>query len=304
MAIANPILLATDFSAGSAHAEVFSAILGQALGARVVVLYVDVLHASRVDDEDESDVADEDTHVEGAHSRRIIGEHMAEIEARLRGRSIEVETILRHSLAIAPVIVDVAAEIDAGVIVAGTHGIRGMRRFLLGSVSDELLRTAPFPLCLVPEDTNLEPGHVNRILVPVKFSPSTPYQLDRATALASAFGAEVLLLHVEEPLRMSNLLPGIGTLSDLVPALSVEIDTELEKRAKVLQDGGILTKTLVIDGKAGAQVVDVAESEGCDLILIARHGTSNVERVLLGSVTERITRTASTPILIYPDPRV
>lgn len=299
MVASSPILLATDFSSGSQHAVAFAAMLGRTLDVRVVVLYVDVLHGPG----DEFDAEEELGDVTRALSRSHIQEQLKIVEARLGAEDIDVETRCRHSLAVAPAILETADAVGAGMIVAGTHGTRGVRRFLLGSVSDELLRTTHHPLVLVPETERYQIRPVRRILVPIDFSPSSEHQLDNARVLATALEAEVQLLHINEPLPLPFMLPGVGTLSDLVPSLERQIEAEIEKRAADLRNAGILVHTSVVEGRAGARIIEVAETDGCDLILIARHGQSKVERLLLGSITERVTRTASTPVLVFPDPR-
>lgn len=299
MAASDTILLAVDFSPASEHAVAFTTAMAKALDARVVALYVDVLHAPegvpQIDDDLDLEA--------GELSREKIHAHLDDLEARLKGDGVQAEGKCCNSLAIAPAILEVADEIGARFIIAGTHGLRGMRRFMLGSVTDELLRTAHRPLILVPQYEDYQPGPIRRLLVPLDFSSSTPQQLEEACDLASSLYAAVNLLHVKEPLPLPFMLPGVGTLSDLVPSLERQIDAEIEKRARFLREHGIETHTIVVEGHAAREIVRVAKEHQSDLILIARHGLSRVERFLLGSITERVARTSRTPVLVYPDVR-
>lgn len=300
MASSDTILLATDFSPSSEHAVAFASNLARALGGRVVALYVDVLHAP------EGALVHDDEQVDreaGELSRDRIHDHLETLEARLASEGVRAEARCRNSLAIAPAILEAAEEEEARFIVAGTHGRRGMRRFLLGSVTDELLRTAQRPLILVPQSEQYHVRPVRQLLVPIDFSASTAHQLEEAAELAASLGAEVDLLHVKEPLPLPFLLPGVGTLGDLVPSLERQIESELDKRASFLRAQGIAVRTAAVEGHAGREIVRHADEQETDLILIARHGLSKMERFLLGSITERVARTARTPVLIYPDPR-
>lgn len=288
------ILLATDFAPTSKRSVDFAARLARALNASVLVLYVDALHAS---ESDEIDLKSSDPLL----SIDWVKEQLEGVARRLRALGIEAETRCRYSVAVAATILAVAEEEGVRAIVASKHGTRGMRRFLLGSVSDELLRMAQHPLVLVPHDSDGGTGDIRRLLVPIDFSPSTDHQIAEAQRLFPGSDLQVELLHVDEPLPLPLLMPESGTLSDLVPSLGQEIEQQLQRHADVFRRNGAATNTRVVRGRPGPCIVDVADESGADLILLARHGHSKVERLLLGSITEHVTRTARTPVLIFPN---
>jgi nucleotide-binding universal stress UspA family protein len=140
----------------------------------------------------------------------------------------------------------------------------------------------------------------SRILVPIAFSPSSNTALEYAKTLAEQLGASLHVLHViEEP----DVAGGWGSevyISEL-PRIHEVAQRETEKQLNGMftasERGGLEVSTEIVDGRAARTIVEVAGRQRSDLIVMGTHGRSGVARLLLGSVTEKVLRTASCPVL-------
>jgi nucleotide-binding universal stress UspA family protein len=189
-----------------------------------------------------------------------------------------------------------AVEHDTNLIVMGTHGRGGLRRLVLGSVAEEVVRRAPVPVMTVGRgarpSADLEEG---TLLVPVDLSERQPRLLAHARELALAYGMTMTLLHVVERLR----LPDVYEVSSSAPEPSVlaeRAEEALAAEAEALRDRGVDTRVTVRTGHPAEETIEAADELGADLLTIATHGRSGIERMVMGSVAETVLRRAPCPV--------
>jgi len=143
---------------------------------------------------------------------------------------------------------------------------------------------------------------ITRILCPIDFSDCSRHALDHAAALAEWYDARLTLLHVLEPFIVPDgPAPYVHPVAPLVDRAALE--TDIASFAGHLRDRNVPFDTVIADGPAAAAIAETAAALASDLIVIGTHGRGGFEHLLLGSVTERVLRTASCPVLIVP-PRV
>jgi nucleotide-binding universal stress UspA family protein len=158
----------------------------------------------------------------------------------------------------------------------------------------------------------------SRILVPVDFSPESKRAWNTAQRLADNLGAELLLLHV---LVWEDTLRSLETAERAAEARVHHAEAELnigppppEGGATVAPEqwtddllvtwaapprgAGTRVRTLVRAGVPHREIVAAAREEGVDLIIMGTHGRGGLERFLVGSVADRVIRTASCPVLL------
>jgi len=141
---------------------------------------------------------------------------------------------------------------------------------------------------------------VKRILVPIDFSPDSLHALTYARDLAKRFGAELLILHVVD----QTYLAGAPELSLANPGFATFL-TEQWRIACEQTDrlGAELTRrrqrcrTMVKRGPPAQVIVDTARRGGADLIVMATHGRTGLAHMLIGSVAERVVRSAHCAVL-------
>jgi len=145
-------------------------------------------------------------------------------------------------------------------------------------------------------------ARLSRILVPVEFSPRCGGAVQYAEALSCHFHSEIVLLHVViPPLASFSSLEAMAysSASDLARELAVSRTQDLEAFPCSPPNGTPVRRT-VLEGDPARTIVDYAESERCDLIVMPTHGYGPFRRFLLGSVTAKVLHDAVCPVWTGP----
>lgn len=138
------------------------------------------------------------------------------------------------------------------------------------------------------------------ILVPVDGSSTALVAVSKAAGLAKAFGSEVTAVYVLDPYPFT----GVGAdfaygQAQYLSAATAEANTSLEAVKQLMEDAGVPVKTLVGEGHAVHEgIVRVAENVGADLIVMGSHGRRGLEKLVLGSVAQRVLSAARMPVLV------
>jgi nucleotide-binding universal stress UspA family protein len=143
---------------------------------------------------------------------------------------------------------------------------------------------------------------VKRLLCPTDFSDAAASAERQAATLARALGAELVLLHVasENPLWRETV--GSTQVRAVFEAQRKWAADTLAARITALAAEGVSARSLVKVGVAWEEIVRAASDEHADLIVIGTHGRTGLDRLLLGSVAERVVRRAPCPVLsVRPD---
>jgi nucleotide-binding universal stress UspA family protein len=137
----------------------------------------------------------------------------------------------------------------------------------------------------------------DKILFPTDFSPASQEALRWATSLARDTGATLVIVHVEEP----PMAYGGGEAY-----IALEEGDREEIRRKLVQvlptDSSIRYEHKLLSGDPATAVVDAADSERADFIVLGTHGRTGLTRLLMGSVAEAIVRHAKCPVLTIKQP--
>ena len=196
----------------------------------------------------------------------------------------------------ADAIVDRTDEYDIDLVVMGTHGRRGMERLLSGSVSEEVVRRAPCPVFTVlARDENGTGPQINRVLAPVDLSDQSEQVLNHAVALAESYAAPLDLLHVVEEAAYPNVY-GLDPLTPSLPNVQDRAREALETLASEVDLRTDPVNVHVLAGNAARDIVEFAEDNAADLIVMATHGRTGLDRFLIGSVAEKVVRRAPCPV--------
>ncbi len=196
------------------------------------------------------------------------------------------------------------------LIVMSTHGRSGPSRFFLGSVADRLLRELHCPFILVRPTTGFARGELPdaaRVLVPLDGSPLAESVIDQVAGLCRSDATELHLVRIVAPAEVFPIgapMPLPTPHPNLMEARIATAKAYLERRASRLREAGWRVECeVVVAWSAAAEVLRLAEEYRCDLIAIATRGHDGVQRMLLGSVADKVIRGATTPVLaVNPSP--
>jgi nucleotide-binding universal stress UspA family protein len=176
----------------------------------------------------------------------------------------------------------VARERGVGLLVMGSHGRGGLNRLMVGSVTEALLRTTPCPILIVGphvRKASVDPLF-RQILCPLSLSRGYHQVLDVALSLASERASRLDLLYVQG---------GGVPREELTEFLRRLVPDEA-------RDWTTVSET-VVSGRIGPEILDIAEADGADLIVMGSHKKG----ALLPSTLRFVVRRAKCPVLVVPE---
>jgi nucleotide-binding universal stress UspA family protein len=290
-------LFAADFSESSRGAFRIACSLAGEGEPSIVVVHV--LEAPRV--------AEEPVYF-GQQSVRYISPetdatYTESVEKRLRrfyvpDRPVQIEYRTRGGLP-AEEILSAAEENESDLIVMATHGRSGISRLLAGSVAEFVLRGAHCPvLALRSAESGVERAEdIGTILAPIDLSEHSHDTARFARTLARDLGAQLVLLYVApREVAVPGEIPLIVDLGECRKALDA-LRTELDGT-----DLGSEIQVEIRQGDAISEILNVAETYGCGLIVMGTHGRTGLLRFLMGSVSEAVLRRSRCPVLVVKPP--
>jgi nucleotide-binding universal stress UspA family protein len=200
-------------------------------------------------------------------------------------------------------IVKHATEIEADLITIASRGASGQVPPLLGHISTSVLWSTEKPVLLIKSaaEEKADKGEqlIKKILLPLDSSHAGEAPVEYARRLAVAFGAELVLLQVLEPV---NLVIGFENLSALgmpdneeIKKVAVSYLTKVEERLKT---SDIKTSLEIVWGSAAECILDYADTGNIDLIAMSARGRSDISRWVFGSVAEKILHSGNKPLLM------
>ncbi len=291
------LLLATDFSAPSDLALTRALAVARSHGAKLTIAFIDP----------PSDVAALGPDAELA-SRELASlqremeayedEQLAERVARAAAAGVAATAVHRRGKP-EEALAALATELDIDLIVCGTHGRTGVRRFFLGSVAERLARLAARPV-LVARGAAGDDGTYHKVLVATDFAPTGERALALALALAPTATIEVVNAW-QYPVGswgLSALGERTGAMTALREALTgpaAEQGARLEER---LRAAGRDARFRLVHGSAADVVTELAAAEGFDLVAVGTHGHRGLRRIVIGSTAEAIIRHAPCSVMV------
>ena len=142
-----------------------------------------------------------------------------------------------------------------------------------------------------------------RLLCPIDFSDASRHAVEHATVLARWCGATIIGLHVHNPIYPPVRplgLPNDGGAVFAPAATSDRLRQQLDDALAAVGTGGIAVEAAIEEGSPASQILSGVTRHRADLIVMGTHGASGFERLLLGSVTEKVIRKASCPVMTVP----
>ncbi|GBD25324.1 Putative universal stress protein [bacterium HR30] len=141
---------------------------------------------------------------------------------------------------------------------------------------------------------------LKKVLVPVDFSKDSLRAAEYARSFSKPFDAQLLLLHVIEPIYYASpadMYAASPNLALLIEEQRKAAQAHLQQLADKLSREGAKVQTLLKSGSPAQVIADTAKRVKADLIIMATHGRTGLAHVLLGSVAERVIRLAPCPVL-------
>jgi nucleotide-binding universal stress UspA family protein len=289
------LVVGTDFSPEAELAVMHAVHIAHLTGGALTLV-----HAGTV-----IDVPGSNDELRVATYTRMYDEYLGDVREKLAAARRRAE---RHGVITHQRLVDgfadtalprAARELRADLVAVGSHGRTGLKRLLLGSVAERVVRLAGMSV-LVAREPVPHPGY-HRLLVPVDFSRASELALGVARRLAAP-GARVEVVPFWQPPPASRYATSgrdIPSVADRLAASSrYEAGRAGESFIAPHRRAGVALQFRPLRGTPSAGIPKLAGSESFDLVVLGSHGRRGLRRVLLGSVAEIAVRRAPCSVLV------
>ncbi|WP_135304637.1 universal stress protein [Haloarcula amylovorans] len=210
-----------------------------------------------------------------------------------------VETVQSSVLTGQPskTILDYVDDHDIDLVTMGTHGRRGLSRYLVGSVAERVVRQSPVPVLTVraTERSIVNDGY-DDILVPTDGSDYATAAVAHAIAIAEQSEARI---HAVSVVNLGDIATGteVGVPPGLLEQFETLAEESAESVATAAREAGLDAETSVSTGVPARKLLDYVANHDIDLVAMGTHGRTGWNRLLLGSTAERLVRQTHVPVL-------
>ena len=213
-----------------------------------------------------------------AKAEREVREHLESIKNKALKEGVDCEIVIHRSEEPFRDIVNDAAKNKVDMIIIGTHGRTGLKRLMMGSVTAKVIGHAPCKVLVVPKDARLT---LDKILIATDGSIFSEMASREAISIAKRTNSGLIALSIAK--KDENL-----------PVAKESIDMVRE----VAEREGIKVEALTLKGEPYEVIVKTAKQKNAGLIVVGSHGRTGLERLLMGSVTERVIGHSESAVLV------
>jgi nucleotide-binding universal stress UspA family protein len=215
----------------------------------------------------------------GAEAERMAMDNVEAARTRIGHNNCETRVFQEADPARA--ITEAAEKLRADIVVMGRRGRRGLARWKLGHATEKVVGLAPCPVLVVPKSSRM--WH-NKILLATDGSRYGD---------AAAVVAGNIALMCGLPLTAIS-----AVLSSHSQERRLEAQEALERVRQALTEKGIRVDSRLAEGRPEQAIVETAARENADLIVMGSHGRSGLDKILMGSVSERVLNQTDCPVLV------
>jgi nucleotide-binding universal stress UspA family protein len=238
-----------------------------------------------------------------AEARNAVLAAMRQFAAREPRSAVGVEFEVAEG-GVAETILERSRALPADLLVLGTHGRSGFNRWVLGSVTEKLLRSALCPVLTVPRAVgHMAPLAFRRVVCAIDFSDCSIAALDYAMSLSQEAGAQLTVVHVIElppdvPRDVhETVLAGPRNFKEYIALAEEEGRARLADAVPEDVRASIVVDTVLAAGKPYREILRVAAEHHADLLVLGVHGRGAIDRLFFGSTTQHLVRQAACPVL-------
>lgn len=291
----NSIFCATDISDFSNHAVSWGIALAREFSAKLYVCHVVDFPTSITYGDGPIFFVDQQS--------QAIGNANRQLKQLVGDKEVQWEPLVTVGHA-GDEISRLAKEKGVDLAISATHGRSGLKRLILGSVTERLMRTLHCPLLIVrgpKHNLNIlsEEGlRFKKILVGCDFSEDSALAFQHGLSLAQEFQSELHLVHVmEPPVYMDMFKPAGEYGKEIQVDLQTQIKNKLKKMVPQEAFNWCTPQTALLDGPSHEGLIRYAQKSEIDLIVLGVRGQGLVERLFIGSTTDRVVRQTPCPVL-------
>ncbi len=192
------------------------------------------------------------------------------------------------------------------LVIAATHGRAGLKRLVLGSVTERLMRSVTCPLLVVgpgtdaPSSLEAEPLKFDRILVGCDFSAHSAEAVKYGLNLAQEFQSELHLVHVVEAASDYDVIGIRQKLDDMPDRFDERVNVALRNMVPEEAHNWCRVVPGLLEGRPYRALAEYADRIDAGMIVVGVRGVGLMESLLMGSTTDRLIRCSNCPVLSLP----
>jgi len=220
-------------------------------------------------------------------AEREVREHLESVKNKALKEGVGCEIVIHRSEESFRDIVNDAAKNKVDMIIIGTHGRTGLKRLMMGSVTAKVIGHAPCKVMVVPLNAKIE---CKNILIATDGSRYSDAAASEAIGIAKRCGGSLIVIS--------------AALSDkeiILPEDDEEMILAKDNVKKIVglaEKEGVKTEDLTAIGKPYEAIVETSKQKHADLIVVGSHGKTGLNRLLMGSVTERVIGHSEVAVLV------
>ena len=188
------------------------------------------------------------------------------------------------------------------LVVTSTRGKSGTENWITGGVSRKLIHEIDKPILLVTssEGMNGKLPQIKRLLVALDGSIKSEQVLPYARMLGKSFNCELVLMSVPAVPSVKNYRAAADVVETIRGKAVANMQKFLEAVARSLREEGLTVRTIVTGSMPARTIVETAQNEDADMIMITSRGRGGLDFILVGSVAQRIVENTEVPVFIVP----
>jgi nucleotide-binding universal stress UspA family protein/uncharacterized membrane protein YfcA len=208
-------------------------------------------------------------------------ENLDAIRAQAEAAGVSCETHLIHGLSVDREVTELAERLNVDLIVMGRRGRRGLARMMLGHATAQVVGMAHCNVMVIPRMARVEGRHIILATDGSRFADAAAVT---AVGMAGFCRARATVVSVAS--------------TDTGPDNRAEAEAVVQRVVDHMRDSGVDAEGLVLEGRPDELIVALAKERNADLIVTGSHGRTGLERILLGSTTERILNDTACAVLV------
>ncbi len=285
------ILVPVDFSDCSDKAVDVALLFAEKYQSNITFVHVLMMFPAAVSEKQGVEASQQFKFEQEQHANQQFKKYLDKAIAQ----NISVKSVILQGISTVDTLHQYFEEDAFDLVIMGTHGQTGIHKFIQGSVAEKMVRISPIPVLTVHHSVGK--SAIKKILVPVDFSTYSHQALGYANSFAQTYGAKIVLLHaIEQEIYPSFYGDEMDSIFQVDRNLHQTVADNLKEFAIDQVDEELIEDCIVTEGPAHKEIVDYSNNNPIDLLVIATHGLSGLEYLLLGSNAEKVIRWATCPV--------
>ena len=224
-------------------------------------------------------------------------EHLSAVKARSKKEGVDCTTSILEGEDSFNFISDEAARNKISMIIMGRRGKTGLKRLVMGSTTARVIGHAPCNVLVVPRAAQVE---FKNILVATDGSRHAMAAASEAIGIAKKNNSKLIVLAVvpSESIQPMDIVHSQMSRVNIAEAEMQEAEKNAKTVKEAAQKEGVAVEAFVMGGKPSEAIVQTAKEKNVDVIMLGSHGKTGIDKLLMGSVAERVIILASCAVLV------